>query len=50
MDIMHLLSTENLGKIYEIVWETNFGKVHLGKWAFVQDPKKQMRLNAEKVH
>ena len=33
---MHLLSTENLGKKYinEIVWETDFGKIHERKMNF----------------
>ena len=33
---MHLLSTKNLGKKYisVVVWETNFGKIHLKKMNF----------------
>ena len=40
-EIMHLLSTENLGKncINEVVWETNFGKVRLRKMNFHLKPK-----------
>ena len=38
---MHVLSTENLGKkfISEVVWETNFGKIHLEKTNFCLRPK-----------
>ena len=38
---MHLLSRENLRKKYisEVVWETNFGKIHLKKTNFCLRPK-----------
>ena len=39
--IMDLLSTENLGQKYisEVVWETNFGKIHPKKMNFCLRPK-----------
>ena len=40
---MHLLWTENLGNKYlsEVVWETNFGEIHLKKNEICLRPKER---------
>ena len=47
---MHLLSIKNLGKkcISEVVWETNFGKIHLKKTTFCLRPKEKNTSHCEK--